>query len=890
MTISTGVRFNHYETLAPLGAGGMGEVWRARDTHLNREVAIKVLPADFAKDAERLRRFEQEALATSALNHPNILTIYEFGTHEGAPYIVTELLEGEELRAQLDNGALPVRRAIEYAQQVAAGLAAAHEKGITHRDLKPENLFVTKDGRVKILDFGLAKLKPQKLAGGVDSQAPTLKPLTSPGVVMGTVGYMSPEQVRGQEADHRSDIFSFGIILNEMLSGQRTFSGDSLVELMNAILKDEPADLSETNAKVSPQLDKIVRRCLEKKPEQRFQTASDLGFALNTLTTPSGARLETATALPTMTESLPAGLFGKSRLWMAVAAVMALGLLAALPFAVKSFRQPSSEAPVTRLSINLPKGSDTADNKAPTLALSPDGRRLVFHVVDAAGKLQLWLRPLDSFTSQPLAGTEMGGAPFWSPDGRYIGFFADNKLKKLDTVSGVVEILWPEALPYGGGTWNQQGVILFKPGGGKRGLWRINAAGGQPESVPESVNEEGGGFPSFLPDGKHYLFFFGGSQIAREQQGLYVGSLDGKVRKMLLAAPNTVMRAVWAAPGYILYSPDRSTLVARAFDSDRLEWQGEPFRLADNIIIASGGTARFAVSANGVLAYLPGVEGDAVQLTWRDRSGKRLSVTGPAAPWAAFSLSADERFALLTRNELNYAPSLWLLDLVQGTPTNFRSPSVNRSPVWSPDGKQFVWAWSSGFAPTLYLRQIQGNTPEERLGGQPSNQTQPTSWSPDGSFIVFMQAPGDLWVMPMTGERKPQPLLQTKANEQNGRISPDGKWLAYQSDEAGSDDIYVTQFPQPARSWRISKSGGVNPHWRGDGKELYFVAGNKLMAVSMTLGTEVQSGTPQSLFEIEGTQYEPSKDGQRLLTTVVTEKAPAPPINVVLNWTAEVKH
>ena len=443
MKITARTMLGAYEIIALLGKGGMGEVYRAKDTRLNREVALKVLPPEFAQDTDRLRRFEQEAQATSALNHPNILTVHDFGMHDNAPYIVAELLEGEELRAQLDNGALPVRKAIEYAQQIANGLAAAHEKGIVHRDLKPENLFVTKDGRVKILDFGLAKLterRGEKAKGrlGEDDATLALSPhvapsLTVPGTVMGTVAYMSPEQVQGKELDHRSDIFSFGIILHEMLSGKRAFMGESMADVMSAILKDDPPELSETNAKISPQLEKIVRRCLEKKPEQRFHSAHDLGFALSTLTTPSGARLETAA----VTESLPAksttGPFGNVRLWMAVAAVMALVALAALPFAVKYLRQsPPAAAVAVRFTIAAPE--KVTSLFAPEL--SPDGRNLVF-AAGTEGKISLWLRPLDSLMAQLLPGTEGTANPhFWSPDNRSICFSSEGKLKKLDLAGG----------------------------------------------------------------------------------------------------------------------------------------------------------------------------------------------------------------------------------------------------------------------------------------------------------------------------------------------------------------------------------------------------------------------------------------------------------------------
>src|SRR5262245_3234530 len=492
MTITSGIQFDHYEVLSPLGEGGMGEVWRARDTRLNREVAIKVLPASFTQDEDRLRRFEQEALATSALNHPNILTVYDVGDHEGTPFIVAELLEGEELREQLNEGALPVRRSVEYGRQIAAGLAAAHEKNIVHRDLKPENLFITRDGRVKILDFGLAKLKPSQVSC-VDSQAPTQKKITDPGTVMGTVGYMSPEQVRGQEVDHRSDIFSFGVILYELLSGRRAFSGESVVEVMNAILKEEAPELGESNAKISRALDKIVRRCLEKRPERRFQTASDLGFALEALTTPSESQLSEARAGETPAQT---NWLSREKLLLAAASLL---VVIALGFAWAYFmRQPAMDARVFNTSILPPENTSFGQ-----VAVSPDGKWLAFNAA-TGGKIQLWLRALDTGETKPLPGTERANYPFWSPDSRWIGFFVPGKLKKVG-ISGGPPATLCDARSAAGGTWNRDGVILFSSLSGI-GLLRVPDTGGAVTSVmrPDSKSQETAYTdPWFLPDGRH---------------------------------------------------------------------------------------------------------------------------------------------------------------------------------------------------------------------------------------------------------------------------------------------------------------------------------------------------------------------------------------------------
>ncbi len=720
MAIATGARFNHYEILAPLGAGGMGEVWRARDTRLNREVAIKVLPASFAQDADRLRRFKQEALATSALNHPNILTVHDIGDHNGMPYIVAELLEGEEL----------------------------------------------------------------------------------------------------------------------------------------------------------------------------LHSAHDLGFALEALSLPSGSNQTQALNASSEEKAEKAGAsrFNRVRLWQTACL---LSVIAALALALLYFRKSTPETQVTRFSVNLPEGTNTRGVNAPNLALSPDGHRLVFDALDAAGQRRLWLRSLDSFSTRLLPGTEGGSYPFWSPDGKYIAFFAEGKLKKLDTRSGVIETI----CPCGNGTtsdWSRDGIILFS--NADQSLSRVNAAGGKPEIVTAldvSRGEAIHNHPSFLPDGNRYLF----QVFSNENPGIYVGSLDSKDRKLILPlisdnANANSTKAVWSPPGYIVYALNRATLLAQAFDPDRLELAGEPFRLAENVIVTAAGFARFTLSANGVLAFVAGGGVDTVQLTWTDRSGKRLGEAGSADRWLHPSLSPDGRFAALIRYEPGALTSVWILDLAQGATRRFVSEGGNLSPVWAPDGKQIAFGSARNSQPNLFLKPLAGSVPEERLL-ESAFRNIPTSWSSDGKFLIYQtnypQTRNDLWLLPMSGAREPQPLLQTKADEQTGRVSPDGNWLAYVSDELGSLEVYVTQFPQPARSWRISTSGGQRPFWRGDGKELYFVSGNKLMAASVTLGAEVQSGAPQPLFEIEGVNYAPSKDGQRFLVPVVTERAPAPPINVVLNWTAELK-
>jgi Tol biopolymer transport system component len=865
MKITPGAHFDHYEILSQIGAGGMGEVYRARDTRLDREVAIKVLPGEFAHDADRLSRFEQEARATSALNHPNILTVYDFGNYEGNPYLVMELLDGEELRAQLDEGALPVRKAIEYAKQIAAGLAAAHEKNIVHRDLKPENLFITKDGRLKILDFGLAKLRPPRTVSA-GSDVATQKQLTNPGTVMGTVAYMSPEQVRGQEADHRSDIFSFGIILHEMLSGQRTFTGDSLVELMNAILKEEPAELSETNAKVSPALDKIVRRCLEKKPEMRFHSASDLGFALGTLTTPSGARpesqLDTATAVTESAAVSTARWFGNARLWMITTAVLLLGLLLALPFAVKYLRlSPPAATVAARFIIAAPEKATSILGPE----LSPDGRHLVFAAL-VEGKISLWLRPLGSLTAQPLPGTEgVTGFPFWSPDSRSLGFADGRELKKLDLAGGAPQTLCnlPVGVSLFGGTWNRDGIILFS---GNAGIYHVPATGGEPTLVLRSGRTGLHGMPVFLPEGRHFLVRRTTTQRVAE---IHLAALDRQETTRLLAADSQARYANGR-----LFFARAGALLAAPFDADSLKLTGEPFAVADKVrITGNANSGHFSVSDNGSLAYDPNALTDNQQLTWVDRAGKPLGTVGLPGEYENPRLSPDGKQVAVTRRDSQTRTwDIYVIDLARGASSRLTfDPDEDRYPVWSPDGSRIAWEAKRDGAYQIYQKLASGVGQEELLR-KADVFIAPTSWSADGRFLLYSQADPktglDLLTLPLVGDRRPAPFWQTPFNEFSGRFSPDGRWIAYTSNDQGRREVYVQTFP----------------------------ADGKLMAVEVKPGGSFEALAPRALFDLAparaiggGSSYAVTAAGDRFLFVTAREEAASLQFTVVVNWAAEAK-
>ncbi len=897
MPLTSGTRFDHYEIIAPIGKGGMGEVFRARDTRLNRDVAIKVLPADFAQDADRLRRFELEARATGALNHPNILTIYDIGNHAGAPYIVAELLDGEELREQLNQGALPVRKAMEYAQQIANGLAAAHAKGIVHRDLKPENLFVTKDGRIKILDFGLAKLterRGEKAKGrlGEDDATLALSPhpavapsLTIPGTVMGTVAYMSPEQVRGQETDHRSDIFSFGIILHEMLSGQRTFTGDSHVEVMNAILKEDPPELSESNAKISPQLEKTVRRCLEKKPERRFQTASDLGFALEGLSSPGYAGVPPASLAGT----LPASDAGwRDRIAWIVAGVVSL-LVAGFAWAYFTRQPTTNEARVMKFAINPPENA-SFDN----IAISPDGRWLAFTAA-TGGKVQLWVRALDASEAKALPGTEGARFPFWSADNHWIAFFTATKLKKTEVSGGPPQTLCDLNNPTGG-TWNRDGVILFSR---QSGLSRVAATGGEVTvlTTPDRAREEIAHYnPSFLPDGQHFIYSIQSGQ--KETRGIYLGSLDGKVKQRLFGEYSS---AVYAPPGFLLFRRDE-TLLAQPFDADKRQLSGESFAVAERVGHHPLYLQRLnvSVSDNGVLALDSHVNRLSRQLLWLDRAGKQIGSLGEWSVYSSPWLAPDEkRFVAERRDPQITTWDLWLADLSGANATRFTfDPSNDISPVWSPDGSRIIWVSAREGRARLYQKAANGTGQDEPLFNVSGF---PTDWSRDGRFIIYYQTDpktkNDVWVLPLDGEQKPFPFLQTEAYEGGAQLSPDGRWLAYVSDESGRFEVYVQRFPAGGGQRQVSTGGGAGPHWRRDGKELFYYANDgKLMALPVGSGESFELGAAVALFEFRSGSISPSiapytvtGDGQRFLVNAIVDAEPRAPLTVVVNWAAGMK-
>ena len=898
--INVNSRISHYRIISKIGAGGMGEVYRGRDERLDRDVAIKVLPRDLAKDVDRLQRFEQEAKATSALNHPNILTVYDIGEHEGVPFLVSELLDGEELRDRLNEGPIPIRKTVDYAQQIVSGLSAAHERGVTHRDLKPENLFITKDDRIKILDFGLAKLR-ERVKSIHGSEDATKKALTDPGVVMGTVGYMSPEQVRGDVADNRSDIFSFGVILYEMLSGTRAFGGDSVVETMHSILKEDVPELDESSIRVPPALVKLMRRCLEKKPEHRFHSAHDLGFALDALTAPSSSSGSSlTTAAQTLNEKSPhSNKFGIGYLAWGVAGIL---LLSTIVFAVLYFQHQLPQAQSLRATLSPP--DKFTFNEA--FVLSPDGQKLVFVARAESGVTSLWVRPLNSIEPRQLTGTEGATFPFWAPDSRWIGFFSANKLRKIDSTGGPPQSIADSSGDVRGGTWSPDGTIIFSPNVTSP-LLRVAATGG-PVSELTKLNSENGEtshrWPSMLPDGKHILFFVRGGPP--EKQGIYGTSIDSPSPKLVVTTMVTGAYTEANGGSYLLFVRE-GTLFAQRFDPASLTLSGEPTPLVDGLLAFPGEVGPTAYSAfsaaGGNLIYRTGDQ-QTTRLTWHDRTGKPLEAITPPSGYHEPSLSRDGTKLLYGRNDQGSPQDVYVQDLVRGSSTRLTfEPDSDNTAVFSPDETQIVFNSNRGGGNGMYRKSSTGAGTEELLVSDPFG-AYPDSWSSDGKYLLYEKT-GDsasrvgLWILPMTGDPKPFPYLDSPFSEAHAQFSPDGRWIAYASDESGQSEIYVQSFPIGGGKWQISNAGGDQPQWRRDGKELYYVAPDRrLMVAAVDAGTAFNAARPESLFETfvplsgitdDRNNYVPAADGQRFLVNTLANAGISQPLVLVVNWANDLR-
>jgi eukaryotic-like serine/threonine-protein kinase len=902
--LTPGTRLGVYEITAQIGAGGMGEVYHAIDSNLKRAVAIKVLPASVAGDPDRLARFQREAEVLAALNHPNIGAIYGLEKTPDFTALIMELVEGEDLSQRIARCAIPLDEALPIAKQIAEALEAAHEQGIVHRDLKPANIKVRLDGTVKVLDFGLAKaLDPNVSSRANAMNSPTVSMhATQAGMILGTAAYMSPEQAAGKSVDKRSDLWAFGVVVLEMLTGQPVFPGETAAHILASVLTSNP-DWTRLPVRTPTSIRRLLRRCLEKDRKRRLDSASDARLEMDeALAEPSDA--STAVVPPAR------GLTRREQTAWGLAAMLAL---VALTLATGRITATTPDTSNTRFSIAPPDKSTFASGGGGAwgspVVVSPDGRRIVLVVTGPDGKKQLWIRPLDAAAPQPLAGTEGASGPFWSPDSRWIAFFADAKLKRVATGGGEAQILCSSGSG-GGGTWNDDDVILFSPAdSGEAGLLRVPAGGGAPVQVTtldETHGETNHLWPQFLPDGRHYLYMVGG----RDDSGLYVGSLDSKNRTLLLDAErlgDENSKVEYAAPGYLLYVRD-GALVALPFDAKRLTLAGDVFQVVDGVLKEGPGSSAFSVSANGVLTFWAGAVPANSQLTWMRRDGTSAGTVGPAAAYLELSLAADDRTLAVTRFESNekvLPVALWLIDIRRSRSTKFTFGIGSMAPTWSRDGAHVAFASPRGGPPSLYQKALDNAAPDELLLKSPVS-SRPTDWSAADGTLVYQSfdrlTKWDLWLVRPIAAPTPTPFLRTPFNETAGRISPDGHWIAYVSDESGAPEVYVTSFPNARGKWSISTHGGHAPEWRRDGKELFFVAPNgQLAAVPVNVvdgGTTFDAGPPTILFNIPRLQfgvifgewqYAPSADGQRFLVRVPVSEASSPPATVVLNWLSGVR-
>ena len=877
MALEPGSKLGPYEIVGPLGAGGMGEVYRAKDLRLGRDVAVKILPAHLSDKPEVRERFEREARAISSLNHPNICTLYDIGREGDADYFVMELLDGESLSARLARGPLRVDEALKIGAQVAEGLAAAHKQGIIHRDLKPGNIGLTKSG-AKVLDFGVAKLRDE----AVVEMATRTTPLTSAGAMVGTVQYMAPEQLEGRPVDHRADLFAFGALLHEMLTGQRAFAGQSQASVIAAILTSDPRPVSELVPTAPAALDRVIKSCLAKEADERWQSASDLARELKWIAdgrsvTTSGTG--TATVVP------------RRRAAPTWAMALALAAVAAVAAILGWMLHRPLPAPIIRSSIVLPPGAELDSDNA-SIELSPDGMTLAYAAREQGGSLKLWVRPLSGLAAQALAGTENATYPFWSPAGRYIGFFADRKLKKVPAAGGAVQTLCP-AEEGRGASWGANDVIVFSPNI-FAGLLEVPAAGGTPTMLTTTKDEQSmHRNPHFLPGGKS-LLYFAGKPVADATNGVYALDLATKTSHLILAVDSA---AKYVEPGYLIFVKD-GNLLAQPFEAASQKLSGEAVPIAEKIQFnANRRTGTYAVANNGFLVYLSDPIQRVTQLTWYDLEGKTLGTMGdPSMFWFQMKLSPDDKMATVSVRKPEGGSDLVVYDLARGAGRRLPSAQTDTvGPVFSPDGKSIVGRDLPGY---FWIRSTDGVAPPRKLSVEAYPLGAAADWSPDGSTIVMWGSSTkngtDIETVPVNGDGKAHPVIATSANENNPAFSRDGKWLTYTSDESGRTELYITPFPGPGGKWPISTDGAANGGWLGNGNEVWYSNDSShFFAVPLTIkGGAVDVGTRRTLFAGQSLRSELvdfTHDGKRVLAAVPPVSTSGPALTLVTNWTSELK-
>lgn len=889
MSLPSGTRLGPYEVRSVIGAGGMGVVYRARDTRLGRDVAVKVLPPVFARDADRLARFEREARAVAAINHPNIVSVHDIGSADivdpeqgpvRAAYLITELLDGETLRDRLTQGPLSVRKSADVAMQVARGLSAAHDRGIVHRDLKPENIVLLRDGHVKILDFGLAK--QSAAAGGADQQTMAA---TDAGTVLGTVGYMAPEQVRGEGVDGRSDLFALGVVLYEIASGHRAFGRATAAETMTAILREEPPELQATPPALSSGLWRIVRHAIEKDPNDRFQSARDFAFALQAMSESTGSSAEAvAASLSTKPRVRRREVFG----WVAAALVAAVALAMYWP---RSAASPAGSGSPVIFAPALP----FRDASLSSPSVSPDGSSVAFIARGPSGDT-IVVRRLDSAQARPLKGTSgaQPGGIFWSPDGRWLGFFAGGRLKIIELASERIEELAEAPSGYGG-TWGPDGTILFSPGG-RTPIFRVSARGGEASAVTTldpSRKDEAHRWPQFLPDGRHFVYapWMSGA-VTRKIQ---LASLDGGAPRTLFDAETGPI----VAGGHYLYIRDLpvSRLMAQAFNPSTFEPEGRPVVVTDDNIDFQWymGDPKASASAT-VLIYTTG-KLTTSQLTWFNRAGRPLGTVGDPGVYYDPAISPDGTTLAIERADTERGASdLWTIDLARNAPSRLTSaPGFESVAAWTADGRRIIYGADPGAGPKMWMKNASGTGAEEALL---PHRAYPMDVSPDGKLVLYLivgsTTQRDIWVYDFE-HKTSSPVLDSPFEESSAKFSPDGKWIAYVSDETQKPQVYIRSFPDGATKIRVSTAGGDEPEWRRDGHELFYLAPDStLMAVGVREnGNTVSVDVPQPLFltnveraRVIRNNYTASPDGQRFLVMSPIVHPSASPLVGILNWAA----
>jgi serine/threonine protein kinase/Tol biopolymer transport system component len=883
MSLAPGTKLGPYEIRCALGAGGMGEVYRASDSRLGRDVAIKILPAYLAGSSDARRRFEREAKAISSLNHPNICTLYDIGHQDGLDFIVMECLEGESLCSRLSKGPLPLDQALKYGAQIARGLSSAHRSGIIHRDLKPGNIMLTKSG-AKILDFGIAKAAPPIATDTTLPADAQISAVTEPGQVVGTYSYMSPEQVQGKDLDSRSDMFSLGTVLYEMVTGRKAFGGENGFRVASAILEKEPEPITAIAPLTPANVDRVIRRCLKKDRDERWQTSQDLGSELEWI---SESGVQRSPTVPHTTQRAAGWL-----MW-SFCGLVGLGLIvgALIWQSRRATRQPSYFLAMLPFTVH-------------DMALSPNEHTIaVVGPSTSGGTNVLWLYEVGGQEGRRLPESEGASFPFWSPEGKTLAFFADGKMKKLEIAGGSVQVIC-DAPAGRGGTWSADGTVVFSPSGQLGGgLYQVPATGGMPVriTVPDAARGENSHrWPVFLPDGKHFLYLAGNISGQSDADAIFAGTLGSSDKRFIIKATGN---AVYAPPGFLLFCRER-TLYAQKFDFSKLSLSGEAVPLLNDVSYLPRIMHNEYSADAGVLVAQRGTDVSLSKLVWRDRAGGEIGSIGQPDVYANLALAPNGKAVGLDKTDQeNQNADVWTYDLRRNSMNRLTfDPAIDATPVWSPDGTSILFASSRAGFFQMYVKKADGREDEKLLALDPSDKSDkyPSAWSPDGKHILYERTTEAirLWVADLPVETT-KALLNGSDSTKNGQFSPDGNWVAYTSNASGKWEIYVTSFPDTRGKWQISNTGGAQPRWRGDGKELFYLGSDgKMMAVPLTIKGHFESGVPTPLFQAGGREqiagselvtYDVTKDGQRFLINTQMESAATKPMTLVLNWRAKVE-